>query len=202
MKTIHANRFFLTQILTTALLGGFLGLLLILLPTALLMNIIFTVLGAITILSAIPSLVLGLTATNERAGRLSLISALISILMGIVLIFWHNNIFMIIIGIYFLLFPVLEIALAKDRMRQLKSELPKLIVGVVLLVLGPAGTLDLLFDIVGWIVLGLTALSILITTVSHIRYRKKMQSLTGNRVFVDHDGDGTVDAVYVDQENK
>ena len=122
--------------------------------------------------------------------------------MGIVLIFWHNNIFMIIIGIYFLLFPVLEIALAKDRMCQLKSELPKLIVGVVLLVLGPAGTLDLLFDIVGWIVLGLTALSILITTLSHILYRKKMQSLTGNRVFVDHDGDGTVDAVYVDQENK
>ncbi|MBQ9806608.1 MAG: hypothetical protein IJW49_08910 [Clostridia bacterium] len=202
MKTVRSNQFFWTQLLTTALLGGLLGLLLILLPTDLLMKIIFVVMGAVTILSAIPSLVLGLTLSNDQAGKLSLVSAILSMVMGILLIFWHNTILMVVIGVYFLLFPVLEILLARDRLRQFKSEIPKLIIGVVLLVFGPAETLDLLFDVVGWIVLGLTALSMLITVITFVKHRNKTNQTTGSRIFVDHDGDGTVDAVYVDQEKK
>ena len=202
MKTARSYRFLLTQILTTAFFGGLLGLLLLLLPTEFLTKVIFVVLGSVMILSAIPSLVLGMSFSGGRAGKLSLISALVSVLMGIVLIFWHNNILMIVLGVYFLLFPLLEIALAKDRMRHFKSVLPKLIIGVVLLVLGPAKTLDLLFDVVGWIVLGLTALSILVTVIVFLKYQKKMSQTTGSRIFVDHDGDGTIDAVYIDREKK
>ena len=198
MKTVQNKQFFWSQILTIALLGGLLGGVLILLPTDLLLKIIFVVLGALTILSAIPSLILALACPNERAGKLALLSSVISMAMGIVLIFWHHNILMIVAGVYFVLFPVLEIVLAKDRMRQMKSELPKLIIGVVLLVFGPAQTLDLLFDIVGWIVLGLTLVSIVVTVITHIRYQKKLETRIGSRVFVDHNGDGTIDAVYVD----
>ena len=165
MKTVQNKQFFWSQILTIALLGGLLGGLLILLSTDLLLKIIFVVMGAVTILSAIPSLLLGMTYTSERAGKLALLSAVVSIAMGIVLIFWHSSIIMLVAGIYFLLFPILEILLAKDRLRQFKSELPKIIIGVVLLVFGPAQTLDILFDVVGWIVIGLTVLSIVFTTL-------------------------------------
>jgi len=202
MKMIQNKQLFWSQILTIALLGGLLGGLLILLSTDLLLKIIFVFLGAITVLSAIPSLLLGLSCSGERAGKLALFSSLVSMIMGIVLIFWHNNILMIIAGIYFVLFPILEIVLAKNRMRQLKSELPKLIIGVVLLAFGPAQTLDLLFDIVGWSVIGLTLISIVVTVISHIRYQKKLETRTGARVFVDHDGDGTIDAVYMDTNEK
>ncbi len=202
MKNVRSNQFFWTQLLTIALIGGLLGLVLILLPTELLMKIIFVVLGAFTILSAIPSLVIGLTMSNEQVGKLSLFSSIISMVMGILLIFWNNTILMVVIGVYFLLFPMLEILLAKDRMRQFKSEIPKLIIGVVMLVFGPANMLDLLFDIVGWGVLGLTAISMLITVITFFKHRKKMDQTTSDRVFVDYDGDGTIDAVYVDREKK
>ena len=198
MKTVQNKQFFWSQILTIALLGGLLGGLLILLSTDLLLKIIFVVMGAITILSAIPSLILGMTYTGERAGKLALISAVVSIAMGIVLIFWHSSVIMLIAGVYFLLFPILEILLSKDRMRQFKSELPKLIIGVVLLVFGPAQALDVIFDVVGWIVIGMTVISIAFTLISYFKYQKKLQSTTGARVFVDQDGDGTIDAVYVD----
>lgn len=202
MKNVKSNQFFWTQLLTIALVGGLLGLLLILLSTDLLMKIIFVFLGAFTIFTAIPSLVIGLTFPHEQVGKLSLFSSIISMVMGILLIFWHNTILMVVIGVYFLLFPMLEILLAKDRMRQFKSEIPKLIVGIVMLVFGPAETLDLLFDVVGWIVLGLTAIAMLITVISFVKHRKKVDQTTSDRVFVDYDGDGTIDAVYVDREKK
>lgn len=198
MKTIQNKQFFWSQILTIALLGGLFGALLILLSTDLLLKIIFVVIGAFTILSSIPSLILGLTYTHERAGKLALISATVSIAMGIVLIFWHSSVMMLVAGVYFVLFPILEILLSKDRVRQFKSELPKIIIGVVLLVFGPAQTLDILFDVVGWIVIALTVFAIAFTVVSYFKHQKTLQNKTGSRVFVDRDGDGTIDAVYVD----
>ena len=202
MKNTRTKQFFWTQLLTTALLGIALGLLLILLPVDLLLKIVFIIIGVITILSAIPSLVLGLSTFREKSGKLALISAVLSILMGILLIFDLGTVLTIVIGVYFLVFPIVEIVLAKDRMRQFKSELPKLIIGVVLLVLSPAGALDILFDIVGWIVLGLTALSVAFSIVTFVRSKKGLSTPTGARVFVDHDGDGTIDAVYVEATEK
>ena len=68
--------------------------------------------------------------------------------------------------------------------------------GIVLLVLGPAKTIDVLFDVAG---IGVIILSI-VYLISMYRLVKKSQNVTGARVFVDTDGNGTIDTVYVDTD--
>lgn len=198
MKTSQNKSFFWTQLLTTALLGALVGLLLIVLSVNFLLKVIFVIMGIMTILSAIPMLAFGLANLAERAGRLSFAFSLLSTLMGIVMIFWHNDILLFVVGAYFLVFPIIEILAARDRAARAKSELPKMILGVVLLLVGPATTMEYLFDIAGYVVLGLTALSVVISLITFFAVGRKQATKTGNRIFVDRNGDGTIDAVFVD----
>ena len=92
--------------------------------------------------------------------------------------------------------PIIAIVNAPDRQARLKAELPKLIIGVILVLLGPAKAIDILFDVAG---VGLIVSSILYLIWSY-RLIKKTQNVTGNRVFVDEDGNGTIDAIYVDTD--
>jgi hypothetical protein len=62
--------------------------------------------------------------------------------------------------------------------------------------LGPANTIDILFDIAG---IGVIVLSI-VYLISMYVVVKKSQNTIGARVFVDEDGNGTIDAVYVDTD--
>ena len=112
------------------------------------------------------------------------------------MIFWHSDVLLIIVGIAMIGQPIFAIATSDDRKTRLKAELPKLIVGIVLLVLGPAKTLDLLFDIAG---IGLIVLSIVYLIWMYVVI-KKSQNTTGARIFVDTDGNGPIDAVYVDTD--
>ena len=68
---------------------------------------------------------------------------------------------------------------------------------MVLLLVGPAKALNLVFDIAGWVVLALTAVYI-VTILLGQRIASKHVDKTGNRIFVDTTGDGKIDTVYVD----
>ena len=110
--------------------------------------------------------------------------------------FWHSSILLIVVGIVMIVQPILAIANATDKQARLKTEAPKLIIGVILLLLGPAKTIDFLFDIA---CVGLIILSIIYLVAMYV-VLKKSQNVTGNRVFVDTDGNGTIDTVYVDTD--
>ena len=69
-----------------------------------------------------------------------------------------------------------------------------MILGVVLLVVGPAETLGILFDVAGTIILVLSVVIALVMLARAKRYSNK----TGGRIFADTDGDGTIDTVFVD----
>ena len=56
--------------------------------------------------------------------------------------------------------------------------------------------MEVLFDIAG---VGLIVLSILYLLWWY-RMVKKAQNVVGNRIFVDEDGNGTIDTVYVDTD--
>jgi len=118
--------------------------------------------------------------------------------LGFLMIFQHESYLMFFLGGYLILFPAIEILLAKDKLTRLKAELPKLILGVVMLVVGPAGTLEVLFDVAGWVIIVLTAFYTLLSLLS----LRKPKNQTGSRVFVDVDGDGTIDAVIHESEDK
>ncbi len=194
MDLNSVKRSALTGALIYTVFGVLAGLLLLLVPTSFLLRLVFVIMGVVTVISNIPGVIMGLMSINRASGVVTLILSALSVALGVMMIFWHEEILMIVVGVYMILLPILSVILAKDHGAQLKAELPKLIIGLVLVILGPAGTVDILFDIAGWVVIALSVIY-LITVIFGLR---KLQNTPGTRVFVDHDGDGTVDAVYVD----
>lgn len=188
----------LVTILLIGVLGILLGALLLAIDPAFLLKILFVVMGIITVLSAVPGLLVGISSVDTAAGRVSLIVSLISIVIGFLMIFWHSSILMIVLGIYLLVFPLIEILLSKDKAVRLKSELPKMIVGLVLILVGPAKALDVMLDIAGWGVIVFSVVYVVLSLFAGVRNQNKKEATTGNRIFVDTTGDGKVDTVYVD----
>ena len=193
-KTNGTVKYAVTGIMFAAMLGVALGLLLILTPVSFLLNIIFVVLGVLTVFNNLPTMIFSLFELKTTSGKMMFFLSLIATVLGVMMIFFHNSLYMILLGVYFVLIPLLRLFFSKGRAELIREELPKLILGIVMILLGPAYTVSILFDIAGWSVLGLTVVYV----VSALLGLRRAQRKTGNRVFVDVDGDGTIDALYVD----
>lgn len=178
----------------TLLIGVLIGMLLIVLDVALLLKILFVAMGVFTVIVNISGLVLGIANFSTRIGKVTLLSSSISILMGILMIFKHSTLLMILLGVYMIILPLVEILLSKNKKKQLLAELPKMILGVVLIIVGPAGTLGVLFDVAGGLVIVLSVLFAVLTLIKKKHYSNK----TGGRIFADTNGDGSIDTVFVD----
>ena len=198
MRLPNSKKLAWSGILTMTLIGLLVGLLLLLLSASLLIKIIFVILGIITVISNIPGVTLGLMTLETKEGKLELITSLISALVGFLMIFWHSGILMIVLGLYMIIFPIIGILTSSNKGARLKAELPKLILGVVLILVGPAQTLDFLFDVAGVCVILLTLACAAYLVFRMVRQPKVSTATTGNRIFVDSDGDGSIDTVYVD----
>lgn len=198
MKKYESQKLFGSGVLVFALFGLLAGLLLIALPVETLFQIVFVIVGVVTIVSNIPGVIMGLARLDERGGLVTLVLSVLSVILGFLMIFYHSSILMILVGVYLIVLPLIEVLIAKDRGAQLKAELPKLILGVVLVVVGPAKTADVLFDVAGWIIVVLTSVYLIAMLISYLARQKKAETKTGNRTFVDTTGDGKIDTVYVD----
>lgn len=196
MNFKNIRRGFSRASLTVAGLGVLLGLLLIIIPVGFLLDLVFFIMGIVTIAVSLPALFSLLPLRHTRVGSISLICTALTVLAGFLMLFWHSSILLIIVGIIMIAQPLLAIINATDRQASLKAEAPKLIIGVVLLLLGPANAIDILFDIAG---IGVIVLSI-IYLISMYVVLKKSQNVTGARVFVDTDGNGKIDTIYVDTD--
>ena len=177
-------------------IGALIGLLLIAIPVGFLIDLVFFIMGIATIVVSLPALFSLLPLRHTKVGRVSLVSTAFMVFAGFLMIFWHSSALLIVVGVIMIVQPIIAIATAADRQARLKSELPKLMIGLILVLLGPANTIEFLFDVAG---VGLIVLSILYVLWSY-RFVKKAQHIAGNRIFVDEDGNGTIDAIYVDTD--
>jgi hypothetical protein len=194
MNTKHIKQNPMTGAIVFAVLGILAGVLLIAMPIELLINIVFVVMGIITVAYSLPTMLASLALLSSTAGKVTFVLSAVSVAVGAVMIFWHNSVLLILLGIYMILLPLINVLLSSDRSAAIKAELPKLILGVVMVVLGPAGVLGILFDIAG---VCLIVWSV-VYAVSMYAALRKSQHTTGARVFVDTDGNGSIDTVYVD----
>ena len=194
MKLMDTKKYVLSSIITSAIFGIILGVLLLVIPTDFLLNVVFIIMGIVTILNNIPTFTMGIVTFSTFEGKVSFFTSLLSMVIGFVMIFWRIKLLLYVLGAYLILMPVIDILFAEKKVERLKAEIPKLILGAVMLLLGPAQSLDILFDIAGWVVIALTVIYV----ISMMITMKKKQNVTGSRVFADTDGDGTIDTVYVD----
>lgn len=199
MKLPDSKKATIASILTFGLLGLLTGTLLIALNTDFLLKIVFVVMGVVVIVSNMPGLFVSFMSMKTRMeiGLPSLILSMISVFIGILMIFWHTGVLMSVVGGYMIVLPLIQILISKDKLLRLKTELPKLIIGIVLLLIGPSQTLNVMFDIAGWIILILTAVYVIAMLIGQTTVSKHVSN-TGSRIFVDTTGDGKIDTVYVD----
>lgn len=197
MRLPKSRGYLTASTLCFALFGILAGVLLIALRADLLLRVAFVIVGVLTVLTQIPGVVTGLLQISERRGKLLLITSALSAAMGLVMIFFHSALLSVILGLYLIVLPLILVLNDSDKRARLEKELPRMILGVVLLLVGPAAALDILFDVAGWVIIALTVLYTLVTLLA-ARRRVEHAHTTGNRIFADTDGDGSIDTVYLD----
>ena len=189
--------------ISSILLGLLLILLPILLPVSKLISIVFIVLGVITIINYIPSLISGIRNISTPDGVGEVISALLGIAIGVVMIFYQGIMLTVLAAIFLIALPLLRILLAKDRMAALRSEILRIILGIVLIAFLPAliGAMDLIVKIILIAIGSIIILAALINGFNGYRLWKNFTEnnpTLANAVFVDSTGDGVVDSIMVD----
>lgn len=165
------------------------------------LTVICIICGILTLLSGIPQLVGAVSGLmkKEKMAIVDLVMSIVTVIVGLMLIFSRNEIIMIVVGAYLIVFPVIRILIAKEKMAQLKSELLAIVLGVALVLIGPGAALDIIFKIAGAVVIVFSVIYIVFGILAYLKANRALENgEAGSRVFVDTDGNGTIDAVYVD----
>ncbi len=113
--------------------------------TELLTKIIFITIGLIMIITNIYPLV---ESINNK-DNMSIIYHVIEIVFGILFIFVHNTAICILVGILLIFIPVLSIVLSKNKNETALYWLPSIVLGVLILILGPSTIGHVLYVILG-----------------------------------------------------
>ncbi len=146
--------------------------------------------GVIIIIGNIPGLVYSIANIKNKAAIFDLVMSIIGILLGVGLIVSQNQVVTVILAAYMIVFPVIRIILAKQGWaEQLKRELLRIILGIVLLIFG--GTLigvgytilNLILKVIGWVVIGITTV---LGVVEIILIATKKEAKDNGPIYVEH----------------
>jgi len=170
--------------LAVGLAGIFIGALLLVSPVDLLIKIFFTAFGVLTLISGIPQLVFSISNMGERPKEavFDMILAIITIMFGLVLLFIQSMTVMLIVGGYLVIFPFIRVILASEKTVQFKKELPSIILGIVMIVVGPGKAIKALFDVAGIVFI---VLAFVYMTVGIIVLLKKSKNTTDAVIYVE-----------------
>ena len=175
----------LASIIISLIIGVILGTLLVVLSGVLefsdLLKWGLIIVGIITIISNIPSLVNGILNITKPAGVIDLIFSILGIALGCMMIFMQGTVVTVIVAVYLIAFPIVRIALAggagwKD---QIKKEWVRILIGVLIIAFLPAvfGAMADVFTLVlliaGYGVIGVSVLLFVLSLVSYFASCKK-----------------------------
>ena len=171
----------LASIIISLIVGVLLGTLLIILSGILDVSFLIKwsliIIGILTIIGNIPSLVTGILNINKAAGIVDLIFSIVGIALGCMMIFMQGTVITVMVSVYLIAFPIVRIVLAggegwKD---QIKKEWIRILIGVLLLAFLPAllaaadSVVSLVILIAGWAVIGVSVILFALSLVSYIK---------------------------------
>lgn len=134
MSNSRKNSFISSMII--AAIGLVIGIIIAILGPELL-DVAFIILGLFVVIDHLPMFISSLANIKNKQSLVVFILSAISIAAGFIMMFWHEGIFMVLVGIYLLALPIYRIIIAPDKKLQLSADLGSLILGLVLILVGP-----------------------------------------------------------------
>lgn len=96
-------------------------------------RIFFVCVGiGVVLVNLIPFIIATQLVSRDKRYVLDLILSLLAIILGVLFIFEQGHAVSIVFSIYLVLMPIIRIALASDKLRRLKKELPLFIIAILL----------------------------------------------------------------------
>lgn len=184
--------YFLRRLLVTSLLGVLLGVgVLLLVPYAReVFDIALIVMGLLTVLGNLPALVMSVALIKQRGEWINLTVSALSVVFGLLLILMRREVILLLIGVCSILLPLLRIILVQDRRQQFRRELPKILWGLVLVVLSLAEWERITLLVIGIVIIALSLLYALRgAIVLHVRFTPSKGDEAIEADFRDLDGD-------------
>ncbi len=179
------------------IIGILVGVLLLVLGALLMPSTVATIIhwgliiyGILIVIGNIPGLISGIANVNRAAGVFDLICSILGIGLGVAMICYQGSILVALVAIYLIVFPIVRVLLAEQKVEQLKREALRIVLGVVLLVFVPSlvgaafEIVHLLLVISGWIVIGLSVIFGAIEIV-RIATAKEIKVSNADHVVVD-----------------
>ena len=158
-----ANKKFRIPETLCLIVGVLLGIVMIFIDSAVLLAILLKLVGIILIIIYAPRAVLAIRKMNTKLGRIEFWVSLIGTVIGATVIFLPGAALtagMIVAGIWFIVLPIIDIIYSKYPSEQFKVELPKIIVGIVIVILGPTAFVSILFKILGVVITVISAVAL------------------------------------------
>ena len=113
--------------------------------TEILTKILFVIIGILMVITNIFPLINSI----NRKDLIDIVARIIFIVFGILFIFVHNTALSIIVGIIFIAFPIIKVLLASDKMTMFMINLPEILIGIIILIVGPQSVSKALFTVLG-----------------------------------------------------
>lgn len=146
--------------------------------------------GIIIIIGNVPGLISGIANVHTAAGVFDLICSVLGIALGVAMIFYQGSVLVALVAIYLIVFPLIRVLMAGKKAEQLKRELLRIVLGVLLLVFVPNWTetisnvLQILFFVCGGAVI-LLSLAFGIIEIVRIATAKKIKAPENGHIYVD-----------------
>jgi hypothetical protein len=146
--------------------------------------------GVIIVIGNIPGLVSGIANVHKAAGVFDLVCSVLGIALGAAMIFYQGTVLVALVAAYLIVFPLVRVLMAEQKLEQLKREALRMILGVVLLVfvpflVGAAFTLvHLLLVVSGWVVIALSTIFGVIEII-RIATAKEIKAPASGHIYVD-----------------
>lgn len=141
------------------LLGIGAGILLLAIDIEGIMSVVLLLFGVMTVLINVMRLV-AVRNVSGTVRNVSAVMAIVGIVLGILLAVMRSSVLTLLIGIYMIVLPIADVLLSDYRSEQLKTVLPKLLFGIILVVVGPGKALNIVSDALGVVILVLSVIDL------------------------------------------
>ena len=158
------KKYYLLRVVVSALFGVLLGVAFLLLrPYAGdIVDVLIIALGLLTVLLNLLPLFFSLYHIREKGEWLYLLFAVIGILLGVALMLLREKVLLLIVGVFSVLLPIVRVLTAHMHKEQFRRELPRVLAGLVMIVIVAARAEELAFFITAIACFALSAIYLLV----------------------------------------